>query len=41
MPAALRDTAVMLFRTICGGVMLAVTRDEIGGMVPGKGRWRS
>jgi hypothetical protein len=36
-PAAVRDTAVMLFRTICGDVTLVVMRDEIGGMVTGKG----
>jgi hypothetical protein len=41
MPAAFSVTAVTLFRTICGGVMLVVIRDELGGTVAGKGRWRS
>jgi hypothetical protein len=36
-PAAVRETAVMLFRTTCGDVTLVVMRDEIGGMVTGKG----
>jgi len=36
-PAAVRETAVMLFRTTGGGVTLVVMRDEIGGIVTGKG----
>ena len=40
MPAAFSITAVTLFWTICGGVMLVVMRDEIGGIVAGKGSWR-
>jgi hypothetical protein len=35
--AAVRETAVMLFRTTCSDVTLVVMRDEIGGMVTGKG----
>ena len=29
-PAAVRETVVMLFRTICGGVTLVIMRDKTG-----------
>ena len=36
-PAAVRETAVMLVRTTCGGMTLLIMRDEIGVWSPERG----